>query len=89
MKVDFNFAQIIIKLKTKFKTKMDDKNNQISSANEDNKLDTSKVPAPKRDTRIKTSDVTATKGLTFADFGLSKELQLGIYEMGYENPSPI
>lgn len=53
---------------------MDEKTNQISSANEDNKLDTSKVPAPKRDTRIKTSDVTATKGLTFADFGLSKEL---------------
>lgn len=68
---------------------MDEKNNQISSANEDNKLDTTNLPVPKRDTRIKTSDVTATKGLTFADFGLSKELQLGIYEMGYENPSPI
>jgi ATP-dependent RNA helicase DDX6/DHH1 len=47
------------------------------------------IAVPKRDTRIKTSDVTATKGLTFADFGLSKELQLGIYEKGYENPSPI
>jgi ATP-dependent RNA helicase DDX6/DHH1 len=27
--------------------------------------------------------------LSFADFGLSKELQLGIYEMGFESPSPI
>ena len=53
---------------------MDEKNNQISSANDDNKLDTTNLPVPKRDTRIKTSDVTATKGLTFADFGLSKEL---------------
>lgn len=47
------------------------------------------IVAPKKDTRFKTEDVTATKGLTFADFGLSKELQLGIYEKGYENPSPI
>ena len=47
------------------------------------------MTAPKKDTRYKTEDVTATKGLTFADFGLSKELQLGIYEKGYENPSPI
>ena len=53
------------------------------------KLDTTGVKAPKRDTRVKTDDVTKTKGLTFADFGLSKELQLGIYEKGYENPSPI
>lgn len=30
-----------------------------------------------------------TKGLTFADFGLSKDVQLGIYEKGYEAPSPI
>jgi ATP-dependent RNA helicase DDX6/DHH1 len=62
------------------------KDNQII---DDNKLDTANLPVPKRDTRIKTSDVIGTKGLTFADFGLSKELQLGIYEMGYENPSPI
>jgi ATP-dependent RNA helicase DDX6/DHH1 len=47
------------------------------------------IAPPKRDNRIKTSDVTNTKGMTFADFGLSKELQLGIYEKGYENPSPI
>jgi ATP-dependent RNA helicase DDX6/DHH1 len=45
--------------------------------------------APPKDTRFKTEDVTNTKGLKFTDFGLSKELQLGIYEMGYEAPSPI
>ena len=32
------------------------------------------VKAPKKDTRIKTDDVTATKGLTFQSFGLSEEL---------------
>jgi len=52
-------------------------------------LDVSKVQAPKKDNRIKTDDVIGTKGLTFADFGLSQDLQLGIYEKGYEKPSPI
>lgn len=47
------------------------------------------VVAPPKDTRYKTEDVTNTKGLSFADFGLSKEVQLGVYEMGYEAPSPI
>jgi ATP-dependent RNA helicase DDX6/DHH1 len=74
---------------------MDSTNNQTQSKdqNKDNKqkevLDTTGVKAPILDTRIKTDDVTATKGLTWADFGLCKELQLGIYEKGYENPSPI
>jgi ATP-dependent RNA helicase DDX6/DHH1 len=52
-------------------------------------LDTTGVNAPKKDTRITTDDVHGTKGLTFADFGLSKDVQLGIYEKGYEAPSPI
>ena len=47
------------------------------------------IKAPNKDMRFKTEDVTATKGLTFADFGLSKEVQLGIYEKGFEAPSPI
>jgi ATP-dependent RNA helicase DDX6/DHH1 len=47
------------------------------------------IKAPKKDTRIKTDDVMATKGMKFQDFGISKEIQLGIYEKGYENPSPI
>ena len=52
-------------------------------------LDTKGIVAPTKDTRYKTEDVTGTKGLTFADFGLAKEVQLGIYEMGFEMPSPI
>lgn len=48
------------------------------------------LKAPKSvDTRYKTEDVTSTKGLTFQSFGLQKEVLLGIYEMGFEAPSPI
>jgi len=72
---------------------MDNNQTQEKQQIQENKkkevLDTTGVKAPKIDTRIKTEDVTATKGLTWADFGLCKELQLGIYEKGYENPSPI
>lgn len=52
---------------------------------------TSSVPSkiPPRDTRVKTEDVTNTKGLTFKSFGLHSDLELGIYEMGFESPSPI
>lgn len=44
---------------------------------------------PPKDNRIKTEDVTNTKGLTFQSFGLSQDVLLGIYEKGFENPSPI
>ena len=44
---------------------------------------------PKKDTRVTTDDVKNTKGMKFSDFGLKDKLQLGIYEMGYELPSPI
>ena len=52
-------------------------------------LDTKNVKAPVADTRVKTQDVLGTKGMTFQDFGLSQDVQLGIYEKGYEKPSPI
>jgi len=52
-------------------------------------LEQLKKAQPHVDKRVKTEDVTATKGSTFKDFNLSNELQLGIYEMGYEAPSPI
>lgn len=35
-----------------------------------------KLTTPAKDTRFKTTDVTNTKGMAFADFGLSKETQL-------------
>ncbi|KAF2666506.1 ATP-dependent RNA helicase DHH1 [Microthyrium microscopicum] len=45
--------------------------------------------APPRDSRPQTEDVTATKGLEFEEFYLSRELLQGIFEAGFEKPSPI
>jgi ATP-dependent RNA helicase DDX6/DHH1 len=36
-----------------------------------------------------TQDVTATKGNEFEDYFLKRELLMGIYEKGFERPSPI
>ncbi|KAK4488260.1 hypothetical protein RD792_004007 [Penstemon davidsonii] len=44
---------------------------------------------PPRDTRYRTEDVTATKGNEFEDYFLKRELLMGIYEKGFERPSPI
>ncbi len=44
---------------------------------------------PPADTRVKTADVTATKGHDFEDYFLKRELLMGIFEKGYEKPSPI
>lgn len=49
----------------------------------------SALKAPPKDTRYKTTDVTATKGNEFEDYYLKRELLMGIYEMGFERPSPI
>lgn len=43
----------------------------------------------KVDNRVKTKDVTYTKGHSFQDYQLKLELLKGIYEKGYENPSPV
>lgn len=47
------------------------------------------LKAPTKDRRIQTSDVTATKGNEFEDYHLKRELLMGIFEKGYEKPSPI
>ncbi|KAI0631239.1 DEAD-domain-containing protein [Trametes polyzona] len=44
---------------------------------------------PPKDYRPQTEDVTATKGLEFEDMYLRRELLMGIYEAGFEKPSPI
>ncbi|KAF2641300.1 ATP-dependent RNA helicase DHH1 [Massarina eburnea CBS 473.64] len=44
---------------------------------------------PTKDTRVQTEDVTATKGLEFEDFFIKRELMMGIFEAGFEKPSPI
>merc|ERR1719374_298624 len=49
----------------------------------------SQLNLPKKDNRVKTSDVTATKGNEFEDFCLKRELLMGIFEKGWEKPSPI
>jgi len=38
---------------------------------------------------VKTSDVTSTKGLSFEEFCLKRNVLMGIYEKGWESPSPI
>ena len=48
-----------------------------------------KLKAPAKDSRQQTADVTETKGLTFEDFYIKRELMMGIFEAGFENPSPI
>lgn len=53
----------------------------------DENVDKSKL---KVDNRPKTEDVTKTKGNSFEDYLLGKELLMGIYfEAGFESPSPI
>jgi len=44
---------------------------------------------PPKDLRKKTSDVTDTKGNEFEDYCLKRELLMGIFEKGWEKPSPI
>jgi len=48
-----------------------------------------KINRPPKDMRAKTEDVTATKGNEFEDYFLKRELLMGIFEKGYEVPSPI
>ncbi|GIL61752.1 hypothetical protein Vafri_16141 [Volvox africanus] len=44
---------------------------------------------PPKDARVRTEDVTATKGNEFEDYFLKRELLMGIFEKGFEKPSPI
>eukprot|EP00929_Paragymnodinium_shiwhaense_P016446 TRINITY_DN1247_c0_g1_i1.p1 TRINITY_DN1247_c0_g1~~TRINITY_DN1247_c0_g1_i1.p1 ORF type:complete len:480 (+),score=110.69 TRINITY_DN1247_c0_g1_i1:69-1508(+) len=48
-----------------------------------------RITRPPADNRYKTEDVTATKGNDFEDYFLKRELLMGIFEKGYEKPSPI
>jgi len=49
----------------------------------------SKLKIPVQDSRPKTEDVTNTKGNDFEDYYLKRELLMGIFEKGFEKPSPI
>lgn len=48
-----------------------------------------KLNIPVKDKRVKTEDVTATKGHEFEDYCLKRELLMGVFEKGWEAPSPI
>ncbi|XP_064394431.1 probable ATP-dependent RNA helicase ddx6 [Halichondria panicea] len=47
------------------------------------------IKAPPKDRRVRTEDVTRRKGNEFEDYCLKRELLMGIFEKGYEEPSPI
>ncbi|CAH1173705.1 unnamed protein product [Phaedon cochleariae] len=59
----------------------------------ENKMDDmgwkSKLKIPPKDCRIQTSDVTDRRGNEFEEFCLKRELLMGIFEKGWEKPSPI
>jgi len=62
---------------------------QSSNGNMDMKEWKAKLNMPTKDNRVKTSDVTATKGNEFEDYCLKRDLLKGIFEKGWEKPSPI
>lgn len=47
------------------------------------------LKAPVKDHRMRTADVTNTKGHEFEDYAIKRELLMGIFEKGWERPSPI
>jgi len=48
-----------------------------------------KLKTPAKDSREQTEDVTATKGSDFESFISNRALLAGIFEMGFEKPSPV
>jgi len=44
---------------------------------------------PPKDTRKKTEDVMSRRNVSFEDYHLKRELLMGIFEKGFESPSPI
>ena len=63
-------------------------NNQpLPNASDDDWKNQLNLPEP--DQRQKTEDVTLTKGNDFEDYYLKRELLMGIFEKGFEKPSPI
>ncbi|KAI9300591.1 P-loop containing nucleoside triphosphate hydrolase protein [Cunninghamella echinulata] len=61
-------------------------NQQLSHENDNWKKN---LVLPAKDSRPQTEDVTATKGNEFEDYFLKRELLMGIFEAGFERPSPI
>lgn len=73
-------------------------NTDLNGAGENNKKELPEVGTeewnnmlnkPATDDRLRTEDVTNTKGTEFEDYCLSRELLRGIIEYGWDRPSPI
>ncbi|GLH01786.1 Putative ATP-dependent RNA helicase me31b [Gryllus bimaculatus] len=62
---------------------------KVEGSKEDDLGWKAKLKIPAKDRRIQTSDVTDTKGNEFEEFCLRRELLMGIFEKGWEKPSPI
>ena len=60
-----------------------------SSSNQNDASWKNGLRPPPKDLRPQTEDVTATKGTEFEDMFLRRELLMGIFEAGFEKPSPI
>eukprot|EP00630_Chrysocystis_fragilis_P006415 CAMPEP_0197399110 /NCGR_PEP_ID=MMETSP1165-20131217/14590_1 /TAXON_ID=284809 /ORGANISM="Chrysocystis fragilis, Strain CCMP3189" /LENGTH=418 /DNA_ID=CAMNT_0042925097 /DNA_START=215 /DNA_END=1471 /DNA_ORIENTATION=+ len=58
-------------------------------ADDDDEAWKSELNLPEADERYKTEDVTLTRGQEFEDYFLKKELLIGIFEKGFERPSPV
>lgn len=70
-------------------TKSMTKDHQLGTNIENDMGWKSKLKIPPKDNRFKTSDVTDTRGNEFEEFCLKRELLMGIFEKGWERPSPI
>ncbi|KAK9460058.1 DExD/H-box ATP-dependent RNA helicase dhh1 [Lipomyces oligophaga] len=62
---------------------------QLESASLNSNDWKSTINIPTKDLRPQTEDVTETKGSDFEDYFLKRELLMGIFEAGFEKPSPI
>mmetsp|Transcript_28987 Transcript_28987/g.49532 ORF Transcript_28987/g.49532 Transcript_28987/m.49532 type:complete len:410 (-) Transcript_28987:29-1258(-) len=61
----------------------------MSNSTQSNEEWKSQLQLPEKDNRQQTEDVTSTKGNDFEDYYLKRELLMGIFEKGFEKPSPI
>ena len=69
--------------------KINNGNPTTTTINKDDPDWKSKLNLPEKDRRARTTDVTNTSGHDFEDYCLKRDLLMGIYEKGWEKPSPI
>ncbi|CAF1537370.1 unnamed protein product [Rotaria sp. Silwood1] len=82
-------GNLITKIDGNDKNTINNGNISTNIINKDDPDWKSKLNIPEKDRRARTSDVTNTSGHDFEDYCLKRELLMGIYEKGWEKPSPI